>query len=334
MQQSTYYFMQNILLTLLCASLGLMMLRPGWAGDTYPWVPTEIAPSDLSAVYGTSADQLSPEAASALLLELANSSRLEHGLSSVQDSGLASQLAADHASEMAAHRYLNHHSLAGLKCERRFNLLGQTDFVSENIAYYEIQHQVFLTPQLVRRIHQHWLNSESHLANLLQPAHTHMGSSVQVITGVETTYVAAAVNFVADYGDYDRLPLSAVRGDTLKLGGYIQPGTAKFAFIGIGLEALPKPRSVEYQLAHMEPYSQPGFKTVILPEGTIPRQSFPSKPGIKYLASYDPNDGSFSAEVSLPRHWPKSAVYITVWAEAPELQDTAFCVMTQVVLTE
>lgn len=314
--------------------LGLVGPCTGLAGESYPWVPSQIEPGELAEVYGGVSDQLSPDEASSLLLELTNATRLEYGLSALLPHGVARLLATDHATEMATQKYLNHHNLSGLKCEQRFNLLGQTDFITENIAYYEIQHEVFLTPQLVRRIHQHWLQSESHLANLLQPAHTKMGSSIQVVTGSETTYVAAAVNFVADYGDYDRLARSAVRGDTFNLGGFIKPGIARLAFIGIGTEELPVARTVEYQLAHMEPYSQPDFEIVILPEGGKPKYSFPSNPSTKYTAEVDQNDGSFSAVIGLPRHWPRSAVYITVWAAAPDVQDAPFCVMTQVVLVE
>jgi uncharacterized protein YkwD len=141
--------------------------------------------------YGDPAQAISSREAGALLLELVNAERAKHGLSQLQLSASASKLARQHADDMAAHGYVGHYDLQGRKCELRYNLLGETDHVAENIAYREVGARVRLTPELVRSIFGDWMGSKSHRWNIQHPAHTHMGYGFATRTPGKVTKVYA-----------------------------------------------------------------------------------------------------------------------------------------------
>jgi len=229
-----------------------------------PWVESYVDEAEVAAVYGTAADEISVAAAARLLWKLTNATRREHDLPELQWLDLAAEVALDQAGEMASRQYVNHYNLAGQKCELRFNLAGGTDQISENIAYYEILHRIRLTPQLVERMHQHWLNSDSHRANILNRRHTHFGAGFAVVSAADRTYAAGAAEFVADYGDYDQLPGRAAPGDVLHVHGRLDSGL-QLMYLGLGAEDPPFERDVEYQMTHIGGYSPPAVALALLP---------------------------------------------------------------------
>ena len=109
-------------------------------GSAPPWNESRIDAGQARLIYGSARDEISLQEAGALLLSLVNEERLSHGLGRLEPLALAGRLAQEHAAEMAQHHYFNHYSLAGLKCEERWNALGGTDQVSENITYYGALH--------------------------------------------------------------------------------------------------------------------------------------------------------------------------------------------------
>ena len=298
-----------------------------------PWVETYVDAAEVAAVYGGPGDAISLASARQTLLGLVNSARQAAGAPILGPAPLANQLAQAHAEEMANMRYVGHTDLSGRKCEMRWNDLGQTDHVAENIAYYEINHTVHLTPQLVQRIHEHWLASESHQSNELNPAHTHLGSGFAVVTAEGHTYAAVVAEFVTDCGDYDRLPASAQTGQTLSLQGWLDPGRARLAFVGLGSEDRPFARDVEYQMSHISGYSQPDVALAFMPEST----DVDRVPDVRYkhfTVAADAETGYFALDIELEPHWPAAAYYFTVWALGLEPEAELFCAMTQVVLVE
>ncbi|MCH7472836.1 CAP domain-containing protein, partial [bacterium] len=253
----------------------------------------------MARIYGGEEDAIDHIEANRLLLGLLNEERRAQGfLPPLQDHPLASRLAQEHAAGMASGHYVSHYDLAGRKCELRFNAIGESDHVSENTAYYEIKHPVFLTPQLVRRMHMHWLESDSHRDNLLDPAHTHAGSGFAVTRSGQRTYAAGVVEFVNDYGGYDRLPERTKAGSTLHLSGYLDPGRATLQYVGLASEDLPFARDAEYQMSHISGYSPPDVVLAMLPR----QYAGLFEPDIhytRYTVEYDEDSGHFSVDIPL-----------------------------------
>ena len=311
----------------------LVPLQCHYAQADYSWIETETAADKVDRIYGAEEDAISIAEANALLLKLTNETRQLKDARELTAHSLASWIAQDHAEEMAKHRYLNHHDLNGRKVEMRFNNLGQTDHVTENVVYSEINFPVCLTRQFVRRLHEYWVTSESHLDNIMHPTHTHLGSGFAIEHDGETTVVSGVAIFVNDYGDYDRLPKRLPPGSTLKLEGYLDPERTALQFIGLGSEELPFVRDTEYQLDHMGPYSQPPLEFAFMPRQYLGRLE-PKVEKLRYTVDYDEQTGAFSLEIKLARDNPKAAVYLTVWAKETSGDNCAFRAMTQVVLVE
>jgi hypothetical protein len=232
---------------------------------------------------------------------------------------------------MVARRLVGHYDSAGRTCEQRFNAAGGVDQIAENTAYYEIDYDVHLTPQLVDRIMFHWLASASHRANILNAAHTHLGAGfgLRRIDGI--TRVAAVAEFVNDYGDYAKLPPRARRGDVLKLSGQLDSSRAVLGYLGIGVDDPPRPIAPG-QVQH------PGYSTPEVVLALVPvvynGDSLPDARFIRRSVIYNRRSGEFSAEIQLEPGWPAAAYYFTVWATAPQSAGPFFCTMVQVVLVE
>jgi uncharacterized protein YkwD len=296
-----------------------------------PWKESYADRAEVEAIYGTAKDELTPQQAAELLMAYTNDARQDAGLSVVVWSPVAAKLAGEHARDMTANRYVSHYDLEGRKCEQRFNALGQTDNVAENLSFYEIGYSIKLTPQLVQRLHSHWMQSDSHRDNILNPAHTHFGCAFALNASKRVTYVSAVEEFASDYGSMEKLPAEVQPGDVLRIEGNVDPARARLMFIGLGSEDLPFKRTPEYQLAHIGGYSPPEPALQLLPrqyEGRIRAELRHAR----YEVDLDPVTGRFSVELKVEDHWPKAAYYISVWAEDIRREGDPFCAMTQVVL--
>jgi uncharacterized protein YkwD len=296
-----------------------------------PWVDSRLELTEAEAAYGTAADEVSLADAREQLLGLVNSARAEAGLAELDSLALAAAVAQDQAGAMVAHRLVGHYDAAGRTCELRFNAAGGLDQVSENTAYYEIDYDVHLTPQLVSRIQAHWLASPGHRANILDPAHTHLGAGFQLQREGGQTRVAAVTEFVNDYGDYAPLPAHARLGDVLQLSGQLDPARATLSYLGLGVADPPHP--IAPGQAQKPGYSTPEVVLALVP--LAPREN--SEPAARYIrpaVNYDRRTGEFAARIVLEKSWPPAAYYFTAWARTPAIDEPPFCVMVQVVLVE
>jgi uncharacterized protein YkwD len=303
------------------------------------WEESYVSASDLAAVYGTEQDAIGLVAANELLLDMTNEARHNAGLPTLAWDELAASAAQQHAGEMVREHYPGHYNLAGQKCEMRFNLVGGTAHVSENYAYYEVAHAIHLTPQLIERMMQHWLDSPSHSARIFSDEHTGMGCGVTLVHDTGITYVAGVVEFVNDYGDHQRLPARATAGDMLLVTGVIAPELACFAYVGIGIEPLPTERDPVYQRENTGNYSPPEVLLALAPCGKPGVRQPPPVIQRRYVVEYDDATGEYAVQLTLLPGCLQGAYYITTWAEPlPVVGEFgnahAICAMTQVVLVE
>jgi uncharacterized protein YkwD len=325
----------RLLRTALGAGAGWLLLSAASQAQApnKPWQESYTSAQEVEQVYGGAKDVISLDAARQLMLQLVNDERAKRKFSQLKPLAQADTLAQQHAGEMAQQHYASHYSLSGLKCEGRWNAMGQTDQVAENMAYYEIDHHIYLTPQLVRRMHQHWMDSESHRVNLLDPHHTHMGCGFGLAYANGRSYVTGVEEFIADYGVCDRLPRQAAPGDTISVHGTLDPQHAVLRFIGLGSEDLPFTRTVEYQMSHIGGYSPPDVALALVPTQYRGRWS-PRVDVSRYEVKYDGWSGEYSVSFDIKPQWPPGAYYISAWASEPGNSDAVFCVMTQVLLVK
>jgi len=309
----------------------LLLYSAQAAAAKSPWVDERLSPAEIEAAYGGAGDAIELSQVCDLLLQITNEDREEAGPDDVQWSDLAAQVAQTQADEMVERRLVGHYDAAGRTCELRFNLAGGTDQIVENTVYYEIQHDVYLTAQLVRRVQEHWLASTSHRRNILDPAHTHFGAGFAVRRLDGVSRVAAVAEFVNDYGDYAPLPLQATRGDTVEVAGSLDPRRAELRYLGIGVTDPPQPiASGQRQRAG---YDQPKVVLGLVPR-RLPAQVARGIEFVRYGVDYDSHTGEFAAQVWLDPDWPAAAYHFTVWVARPGVDEQPFRAMTQVVLVE
>jgi uncharacterized protein YkwD len=287
---------------------------------------------DTSDVYGGKEEQIGIEQARALLLQLVNEERAKRGLHALEPLALANELAQHHAEDMADRRYFSHYNLQGLKCEARWNALGGTDQVAENITYYDVSAPVYLTPKYIRSIHEAWMASELHRKNLLRPWHTHFGCGFSISRTAKGSIATGVEEFVAEYGSYNHLPLEAAPGAKLELRGRVDPAQAELAYVTLGHEDLPFARDPAYQMAHIEVYRPPEPEVYLVPKAGTDYAN--TAWAVRRELEYDPASGAFSVKIPLPAGAKPGAYYISAWVIANDDPDWAFRAMTQVVLVK
>ena len=302
-------------------------------GSAPPWNESRIDAGQARLVYGTQQDEISLEDARALLLSLVNGERQSRRLGQLTLLPLAGRLAQEHAGEMAERRYFNHYSLAGLKCEARWNGLGGTDQVSENVTYYEIGCDVYLTPELVRKMHAEWMASKPHRENMLKPEHTGFGAGFGIVRQEGVTYAAGVEEFIAHYGEYSRLPEQAAPGLVLRLAGRLDPALAVLCYVTLGVEPLPFARDADYQMRHTGGYSPPAVFEAHLARQGVMKADLPGVP-VRRDVSLSGEDGTFAVSLPLHEGTEPGAYYVTVWAASKADPARAFRAMTQVVLVK
>ena len=125
----------------------------------------------LSPVTQASTRLTSPNAAEQYLLSAANRDRVEHGLSPLRHDPVLSQAAASHAREMARRSDISHGFPGELDLAARAATVGaRFSLITENVAE---------APDSAL-IHDLWMHSRGHRANLLDPNVDAIGISVIV----------------------------------------------------------------------------------------------------------------------------------------------------------
>ncbi len=292
------------LLVLLALSVG-----PGFAREDQLLTQTE-----LLALYGDSSDEISEDQANELLRELCNDARREAGLQELGQLDLAAYMARRHAREMVRLRYSSHYDTDGLNPVERYNRLGGTDYVQENLILLEINRPLLLTERLVRTFHREYMDSPQHLRTMLSPQATHMGSAFELAHEGEIYTMAAVSEFICERGDYSRLPQQLQVGDSLLLSGQFAHGV-EAGYIGIGLHDQPQPLD-------------PAQLNALPPFYTLPQESFQiplhedvfdgqARQPDGVVASRGPGQGRFRIELEVPAQWAGQTVFFYVFAYPP-----------------
>jgi len=113
-------------------------------------------------------------------LQLVNRDRALNGLPPLIEAPLLSQSSQEHAEDMMKRNYYDHVTLEGKTPTDRFNQIGGTGGVGENIMYLGSFPSNYLNFGLLEKFQRSWMYSDGHRANLLNPNYRYFGYGIAV----------------------------------------------------------------------------------------------------------------------------------------------------------
>lgn len=213
------------------------------------------------------------------MLPMINADRRAAGLQPVVWDEFAAKVAAAHAKEMAEQGYLSHWNRAGQGPDIRYGLAGGTDDSMEN-AHSSSGPFLNGTPVLItdwdeqlKKAQTGLMNSPGHRANILLPAHTHVG--VGTYYHAPTGEFRLVQLFINRYVSFSPLPRIAKQGDVINIEGTLLSNVTNL-ILRVAYEPNPTPMTIA-QLNTTHTYESPAVDLSV----TRPTQS-----GNKLSAAY------------------------------------------------
>ena len=189
------------------------------------------------------------------LVDLINQTRRQAGLRTVAWDKIATQAGQLHTEDMAIHHYFSHWNLQDYGPDVRFSLAGGTDMVMENLYMCRYRYTndrvapISNWSQVIREAHDSLMRSKGHRANILDPAHTHVGIGLTYDPQAGSVYIAE--EFLNRYVELIPLPQVSQLGTRLTFQGTLFPQTTS-PLINLAHEPIPQPISV-YDVTHNRP---------------------------------------------------------------------------------
>lgn len=205
--------------------------------------PTAAAPIPTFGANGNAA-LLLDEAIYDLAMAWINESRREAGVQPVVWDAVAAKAGENHVLEMVEWGYFSHWNLDGLGPEHRYSRTGGVNAVSENLHARASVRPPDDWSVVIREAHAGLMDSPGHRANILDPAHTHVG--IAIAFDATAGQVRMAQEFTNQYVALNRwLPLAAERGASVLIDGTIQNPNIEGILLDLAWEPIPTPLSVE-----------------------------------------------------------------------------------------
>jgi hypothetical protein len=296
---------------LLFLSIALLLLACAPAGALER--NSLLSEAELVDLYGDASDELNPDEAASLLLLLVNEERKQAGLGSLQQLKLASYMARRHAGEMVRVGYSSHYDTQGRNPVERYNRLGGTDYVQENLIMLELDWPLHLSERLVRSFHREWMDSPGHRAAVLSPQATHLGSAFELEQLGALNRMAGVCEFISERGDYSRLPQRLSPGETMRLSGQLARDM-QFGWISVGLQDHAQAMDAPTLNELPDSYSLPEESLRLLPYSQIDESQ--AKQFNEHILESDAQHGSFQLELRIPRDWAAQTAYFYIYAVA------------------
>lgn len=184
-----------------------------------------------------------PAALAAAMLDLINSDRAAAGLPPVAWDDTAAAVGAAHAADMLARDYFSHWNPEGLGPDHRYAAHG-VYWVMENLhalAYTFTDGRPAPIPDWLAVIgdaQTGFMASPGHRANILHPAHTHVG--IGMAYDAATSRFRLAQEFTNQHARLDApLPAQAQPGDALRVLGEFGPAVVGNAILSLAYEPFP-----------------------------------------------------------------------------------------------
>lgn len=220
--------------------------------------PTLLMQTETDPVEVLETEQAGPdwEQLGEYMLELINQARAQDGLQPVQRDDFSAKVGEAHAQEMVREAYLSHWNLDGLGPDLRYGLAGGTEWVQENVySYWQRNDDGTPIPitnwnERIEAAHKGLMNSPGHRANILNPAHTHVG--IGFAYDPSTSEFRIAQEFINRYVSIDHFSHKAAPGETILVNGQLyEEGKLNFNLL---YESFPNPMTIE-ELNNSSTYS-------------------------------------------------------------------------------
>ena len=172
-------YLQYIPHILLCATVMLYYSKDKWYfGNGTGGTDWQIG-SSLASI-SNAGQTRSPSELRTFALQLVNRDRWLNGLPALIETPLLSQSAQGHAEDMMKRNYYDHITPEGKTPTDRFNQVGGTGGVGENIMHLGSSPSNYLNFGLLEEFQRSWMYSKGHRVNLLTPNYRYFGYGIVV----------------------------------------------------------------------------------------------------------------------------------------------------------
>lgn len=178
------------------------------------------------------------------MLTLINQDRQDHSLNPVEWDESAAQVGAAHAADMLANGYFSHWNTQGWGPDHRYSFAGGQHAVMENLHTFSYTYPdgrgapVEDWEAVMGQAQEGLMNSPGHRANILDPAHTHVGIGMAYDAVSGQFYLAQ--EFTNQYVTLvENLPLNAEPGSHLLLRGEINGENLSQLLFSLAYEPFP-----------------------------------------------------------------------------------------------
>jgi len=250
------------------------------------------------------------------MLSLVNADRAKYHLSPLTMDSIAESVAQKHCQEMAVRDYLAHWDLAGKKPWERYNELGGSHNISENLAVRPTaaNTQLFLASDieaLQASFMSEYPPSDGHKKQILRPEHNKLGvglSYSQNINGRARLYLAQ--EFIDLYGNYLPLPKMISRGKSFQVKGRLFPGVELFQ---VAIDWEPKPTPMTRTQLNDTEHCSHGIDLI----ATLSPKSDPEC----FQLSKQNGQQVFCVRVDPDKNWKSGLYHIEISAKLPKLSE-------------
>ncbi|MDV7390855.1 CAP domain-containing protein [Arthrospira platensis SPKY1] len=184
------------------------------------------------------------------MYRLVNDERASHGLSQLAWDTTAALAGQRHAEDMAQFNYFSHWNRDGLGPDHRYTQIGGKHAIMENLhAFNHIYNNGQSAPienwqEVIQNAHTGLMNSPGHRANILDPAHTHVG--IGMAYNPQTGQFRLAQEFTNQYVRLVvPLPLEANPGEEIVIQGNIEGSAINNALLDLAYEPFPLPMHID-----------------------------------------------------------------------------------------
>lgn len=246
-------------------------------------------------------DKMTLQQARLYMVQLINIDRGKYGLPPVALDSIASIAGQRHTDKMLSIGAHGHWEPDGTKPPQRYNFVGGTDYVAENVAWYgssaspqKPDPKARFSRAAIAGLESMWMHSDGHRKNILDKNRTHVGVGLsQSMYGIG---VVATQEFINKYGNISKIPYKAYRGTRVQVGGTLNSGY-RIQCISVTREEFPRRMSVS-ELNGTSSYSIGTEQITHL----FPRDMSVSSHG-------------FACAIDVKLDWKPGLYYCTVWAE-------------------
>lgn len=270
--------------------------------------------------------RLSLSEARNFMVSLVNADRANYKLSPVSLDTIATLAAQAHSDNMAKQNYQSHWDNLGKKPDQRYNEVGGTHNVSENLSSIYSDDDIFSITEL-KQLQASFMNQtpphDGHKQQILNPVHKKLGIGLSCSKNSDGGFrLFLAQEFVDVYGEYLEIPKRIFRGKPFDLAGKLHSGV-KFLQVQIEWEPGPIPMTTE-QLNKTRSYDS-GLNLA----GTFSQKDDPDLVKVSTRRGIE----HFCVRIIPQKNWKAGLYYIHVFAKLPEYREPVV-VSTRVVILD